>query len=133
MQDASQTTSAQAGVEASAQAAPIVTLEHARKSFGSNEVLKDISLSVSKGDVLAVIGPSGGGKSTLLRCLTMLETLDAGDLAYGDLQVTSTNASGRAVYGGKTSSRRRKRASAWCFRTTTCSRTTPCCRTSPMR
>ena len=101
MQDASQTTSAQAGVEASAQTAPIVTLEHARKSFGSNEVLKDISLSVSKGDVLAVIGPSGGGKSTLLRCLTMLETLDAGDLAYGDLQVTSTNASGRAVYGGK--------------------------------
>ena len=55
---------------------PVVNLAHARKSFGDNEVLKDISLTVSKGDVLAVIGPSGGGKSTLLRCLTLLERLD---------------------------------------------------------
>ena len=80
---------------------PIVKLEHAKKSFGDNEVLKDISLTVNKGDVLAIIGPSGGGKSTLLRCLTLLETLDAGDLSYGDLEVTKTDASGKAVYGGK--------------------------------
>ncbi|WP_165053752.1 MULTISPECIES: amino acid ABC transporter ATP-binding protein [unclassified Adlercreutzia] len=78
----------------------VVKLEHARKSFGDNEVLKDISLTVSKGDVLAIIGPSGGGKSTLLRCLTMLEMLDAGSLSYGDLSVTTTDAQGRAVYGG---------------------------------
>ena len=81
--------------------APVVTLEHAKKAFGANEVLKDISLTVNRGDVLAVIGPSGGGKSTLLRCLTLLETLDAGDLSYGDLAVTRTNDAGRAVYGGK--------------------------------
>ena len=80
---------------------PIVKLEHAKKSFGDNEVLKDISLTVGKGDVLAIIGPSGGGKSTLLRCLTLLEMLDAGDLSYGDLEVSKTDASGRAVYGGK--------------------------------
>ncbi|MBQ9954960.1 MAG: amino acid ABC transporter ATP-binding protein [Eggerthellaceae bacterium] len=79
----------------------MVKLEHAKKSFGDNEVLKDISLTVNKGDVLAIIGPSGGGKSTLLRCLTLLETLDAGDLSYGDLEVTKTDASGKAVYGGK--------------------------------
>ena len=80
---------------------PVVSLEHGRKSFGDNEVLKDISLTVKKGDVLAIIGPSGGGKSTLLRCLTLLETLDAGDLSYGDLAVTTTNDKGMAVYGGK--------------------------------
>ena len=80
---------------------PVVKLEHAKKSFGDNEVLKDISLTVNKGDVLAIIGPSGGGKSTLLRCLTMLETLDAGELTYGDLPVARNDASGRAVYGGK--------------------------------
>ncbi|MBR3690801.1 MAG: amino acid ABC transporter ATP-binding protein [Eggerthellaceae bacterium] len=79
----------------------MVKLEHAKKSFGDNEVLKDISLTVNKGDVLAIIGPSGGGKSTLLRCLTLLETLDAGELSYGDLAVTTAGPSGKAVYGGK--------------------------------
>ena len=78
----------------------VVSLEHARKSFGDTEVLKDISLTVNQGDVLAIIGPSGGGKSTLLRCLTLLETLDAGELAYGDIQVTHDE-NGHAVYAGK--------------------------------
>ena len=49
----------------------LVSVEHARKSFGSTEVLKDISLSVHEGEVLAIIGASGGGKSTLLRCCTL--------------------------------------------------------------
>lgn len=80
---------------------PVVCLEHARKAFGNNEVLKDISLTVNQGDVLSIIGPSGGGKSTLLRCMTLLETLDAGSLAYGDVQVAEADASGKAVYGGK--------------------------------
>lgn len=78
---------------------PVVSLLHARKSFGQNEVLKDISLTVNKGDVLAIIGPSGGGKSTLLRCLTLLETLDSGDLAYGDLQVCKSAPSSSAQGG----------------------------------
>lgn len=80
---------------------PVVNLSHARKAFGSNEVLKDISLTVNQGDVLSIIGPSGGGKSTLLRCMTLLETLDAGSLAYGDVKVAEADSTGKAVYGGK--------------------------------
>lgn len=80
---------------------PVVNLGHARKAFGGNEVLKDISLTVNQGDVLSIIGPSGGGKSTLLRCMTLLETLDAGSLAYGDVKVAEADSTGKAVYGGK--------------------------------
>ena len=79
---------------------PLVSLSHGRKSFGKTEVLKDISLSVEKGQVVAIIGPSGGGKSTLLRCMTLLETLDGGSLSYGDLSVATDSGSG-AVYSGK--------------------------------
>ena len=79
---------------------PLVSLSHARKSFGKTEVLKDISLSVEQGQVVAIIGPSGGGKSTLLRCMTQLETLDGGSLSYGDLAVATDGGSG-SVYGGK--------------------------------
>ena len=79
---------------------PLVSLSHARKSFGKTEVLKDISLSVEQGQVVAIIGPSGGGKSTLLRCMTLLETLDGGSLSYGDLAVATDDGSG-SVYGGK--------------------------------
>ena len=79
---------------------PLVSLSHARKSFGKTEVLKDISLSVEQGQVVAIIGPSGGGKSTLLRCMTLLETLDGGSLSYGDLAVATDCGSG-SVYGGK--------------------------------
>lgn len=83
------------------QDATVVSIEHAKKSFGDVEVLKDISLSVHEGEVVAVIGPSGGGKSTLLRCMTLLETLDGGKLSYGDLVVSENDASGKAVYAGK--------------------------------
>ncbi len=80
---------------------PQVLLEHAKKSFGDTPVLKDISLSVHPGEVVAIIGPSGGGKSTLLRCLTLLETLDAGKLAYGDLVVAENDAAGLSAYASK--------------------------------
>ena len=75
-------------------AQPVVSLAHARKSFGDVEVLHDISLSVAPGEVVAIIGPSGGGKSTLLRCLTLLERLDGGDLSYEDVTVTRNGAYG---------------------------------------
>ncbi len=78
----------------------LVSLQHARKSFGDVEVLKDISLTVEQGEVLAIIGPSGGGKSTLLRCCTLLETLDGGALSFGECVVT-TDVDGHAAYGGK--------------------------------
>lgn len=77
---------------------PVVRLAHVKKSFGNNEVLKDITLEVNPGEVVAIIGPSGGGKSTLLRCATLLETFDAGELSYGDLCVATTK-NGKAEYG----------------------------------
>ena len=85
-------------VEAASDA--VVSVRDARKSFGQTEVLKGISLDVSQGEVVAVIGPSGGGKSTLLRCMTLLERLDAGSLAYGDVEV-ARGEGGAASYAGR--------------------------------
>ena len=58
-------------------------VQNFRKRFGDNEVLKGISFSLEKGEVLAIIGSSGGGKTTLLRCLNFLETPDEGTLSVG--------------------------------------------------
>ncbi len=80
---------------------PVVSLEHIHKSFGDNEVLRDISLSVDKGEVVGIIGASGGGKSTLLRCATLLETFEKGKLTYDDVVVAQNNEAGDAVYGSK--------------------------------
>ena len=96
-----QSTAGSAKSSTSSDSQTVVSLAHGKKAFGDNEVLKDISLEVNKGDVLAIIGPSGGGKSTLLRCLTLLETLDSGTLQYGDIQVCTNNGAGRAEYGSK--------------------------------
>lgn len=60
----------------------LLEIKHLKKSFGDNVVLKDISLSIDKGEVLAIIGPSGSGKSTLLRCITNLEEEDSGDINF---------------------------------------------------
>ncbi len=60
----------------------ILNIQNVQKSFGDNHVLKDISLTVDKGEVVSVIGPSGSGKSTFLRCATLLETMDSGTLKY---------------------------------------------------
>ena len=57
-------------------------IKNLKKSYGDNEVWKDISLNVEKGEVLCVIGPSGSGKSTLLRCVTELETFDSGEINF---------------------------------------------------
>ncbi|MEV0250585.1 amino acid ABC transporter ATP-binding protein [Nocardia sp. NPDC050712] len=62
----------------SAAATPAVEVRGVRKSYGAQEILRGIDLTVRSGEVVAVIGPSGGGKSTLLRVLNHLETLDAG-------------------------------------------------------
>ncbi len=61
----------------------LLEVNHVRKSFGEEEVLKDISFKVKEGEVVAIIGPSGSGKSTLLRCATKLEQMDSGEILYG--------------------------------------------------
>ncbi|GLW97957.1 amino acid ABC transporter ATP-binding protein [Microtetraspora sp. NBRC 16547] len=61
---------------------PLVSLEGVNKSFGTLHVLKDINLSVARGEVVVVIGPSGGGKSTLCRLVNRLETIDSGTITF---------------------------------------------------
>ncbi len=60
----------------------LLEIKNLKKSFNDNVVLKDISLSVERGEVLAIIGPSGSGKSTLLRCITGLEQEDSGVIKF---------------------------------------------------
>ncbi|MDY2627109.1 MAG: amino acid ABC transporter ATP-binding protein [Lachnospiraceae bacterium] len=59
---------------------PIIKVEHLYKNFGSLEVLKDCNLEVEEGEVVCIIGPSGGGKSTFLRSLNHLETITSGKI-----------------------------------------------------
>ena len=61
-----------------------LTINGLAKSFGDNEVLKNINLELSKGQVLSIIGPSGSGKTTLLRCFNGLETPDKGIMQFAD-------------------------------------------------
>ena len=60
----------------------ILEVQHLGKSFGNNEILKDIDFSVKPKDVTCIIGPSGSGKSTLLRCVNLLETPSCGEIRY---------------------------------------------------
>ena len=60
----------------------MLKINHIYKSFGSNEILHDVSLDVKKGDVYGILGLSGAGKSTLVRCINGLETVDSGEILY---------------------------------------------------
>lgn len=60
----------------------IISIENLKKEYGNREVLKDISFTVNKSEVVSIIGPSGGGKSTLLRCINLLEEINGGDIFY---------------------------------------------------
>ena len=61
---------------------PVIELRHVNKHFGDLHVLRDISLTVKKGEVVVVIGPSGSGKSTLCRAINRLETIDSGEILF---------------------------------------------------
>ena len=67
----------------------VIELSHLKKSFGSHEVLRDINLSVHKGEVISVIGSSGSGKSTMLRCINLLETPTSGKITYEGTDIQS--------------------------------------------
>lgn len=67
----------------------MLDIQHLKKTFGKNEVLKDISASVEKGQVICIIGPSGSGKSTFLRCLNVLEHPTAGKILFDGTDLAS--------------------------------------------
>ena len=67
----------------------MIKVENLHKSFGDLEVLKGVSEHIKKGEVISIIGPSGGGKSTFLRCLNMLEKPDSGKIIFEGVDITS--------------------------------------------
>ena len=67
-------------IQSETDSTPIIELRHVDKHFGDLHVLKDVNLSVGKGEVVVVIGPSGSGKSTLCRAINRLETIDSGEI-----------------------------------------------------
>jgi L-cystine transport system ATP-binding protein len=75
----------------------MIEIKNAKKHFGKNEVLKDVSMKVEKGDVVVILGPSGSGKTTLLRCLNFLERADEGELTIGDKTVNLKKASSKDI------------------------------------
>lgn len=76
----------------------VLEMKNIHKSFGSLEVLKGINLEVAKGEVVGIIGPSGGGKSTLLRCATTLEMINKGDIFIAGETLVKTSNSGLVQY-----------------------------------
>ena len=92
-----------------------IVVHDLKKSFHHLEVLKGINLTVNEGEVVCVIGPSGGGKSTFLRCLNRLEEPTGGQIFVDGYEITIP----RSI------STRCARTSAWCFRASTSS---PTCR-----
>ena len=78
----------------------VLEIKDIHKSFDKLEVLQGINITVERGEVVAVIGPSGGGKSTLLRCATTLEKVDSGKIVIGG-DVLCEDVDGRSVYCDK--------------------------------
>ena len=70
---------------------PIVSLKDVRKSFGTLEVLKGVSIDVMKGEVICIIGPSGSGKSTLIRCINGLNDIQGGSIFVQGKEVHAAN------------------------------------------
>ncbi len=70
----------------------MLVAKNVKKSFGENEILKDVSIDVEKGDVLSILGPSGSGKTTLLRCLNFLWKADGGIMTFDGKEYDLHNA-----------------------------------------
>ncbi|MDO9416646.1 amino acid ABC transporter ATP-binding protein [Pararhizobium sp.] len=68
----------------------MIDLSHIEKRFGDNTVLKDVSVTIAEGTVTALVGPSGGGKSTLLRCINLLEVPTSGTIRLGEEEISFT-------------------------------------------
>ena len=78
----------------------ILSLKHIKKTFGEHQVLKDISFDINKGEIATIIGPSGGGKSTTLRCINLLEEPTAGEVDFHGKNVLVPNYN-RNIYRAK--------------------------------
>ncbi|MDQ1300993.1 MAG: polar amino acid transport system ATP-binding protein, partial [Chloroflexota bacterium] len=65
---------------------PIITFENVNKFFGRHQVLNDISFKIWEGEVVVVFGPSGGGKSTMIRCINRLEPISSGRIIVDGIQ-----------------------------------------------
>ncbi len=75
----------------------LLAISHISKSFGQGEVLRDVSLTVEKGDVISILGKSGSGKTTLLRCINFLERADAGTMVFDGQEVDLHRAAKRQI------------------------------------
>lgn len=76
----------------------MIQLRHISKSFGRQQVLKSIDLTVNQGDVVVILGPSGSGKTTLLRCINYLEKPSGGEIAIGDFQLSCNRATKKDIH-----------------------------------
>ncbi|MGO3732443.1 MAG: amino acid ABC transporter ATP-binding protein [Vagococcus sp.] len=68
-----------------------IDIQHLQKSFGEKEVLRDINMSIDKGEIVTIIGPSGSGKSTLLRCMNLLEQPTGGKIIFQNDNIMEDN------------------------------------------
>ncbi|MBQ6780957.1 MAG: amino acid ABC transporter ATP-binding protein [Treponema sp.] len=75
----------------------MLKIEHLHKSFGTKKILNDINLTVNTGEIVSIIGPSGTGKTTLLRCVNFLEKADSGTITIDDTKVQVTAATRRDI------------------------------------
>ena len=119
--------------EADDETRPFVVCHNVCKSYGGREVLRNVNLTVKRGEVVTIIGPSGSGKSTLLRLINHLEHVDRGEIIV-DGQYVGYEKRDATMRPTAISPRRAPmRASAWCSSTSTCSITSRRCRTSSKR
>ena len=100
-----------------------IVIRDLHKSFGALEVLKGVSLTAHEGDVVAIIGGSGSGKSTMLRCINFLETPSSGKIVIGGedvvLRPDGTPANRRQI-------EKLRQHLEWCFNSSTCGPTRLC-------